>query len=351
MAGWKSQVFRSGLSGLWFSGVARATAPLLGGKGAVLMLHHVSPDTTQAFAPNALLFITPQYLRALVEGFMHEGVDIVTLDEAQRRVSDLGRTRRFVCFTFDDGYRDNLEHALPIFQRYGLPFTVYATSSFVDRSGGPWWSALEHVVRKSKRVRFQFRGSENIYDATDTAAKYRTYAAIASAFFTLTGAEARAHLARLATDHELDLVEFVTRETCDASELKQLQAGGAEIGCHSVSHSVLMCETLDSVRYELEHARTQLEQALGGPVHHLAYPYGKPDHVTGREFSVAAELGFRTATTTRKGALFSAHARHTSAWPRVEVTPNFSSSPHYLQTTLSGLPLLLWNRGRAVVTV
>ncbi|MEY4582244.1 MAG: hypothetical protein RL701_6947 [Pseudomonadota bacterium] len=349
MPGLKTQLFRTGLSALWFSGVARVLSRVTAGKGAILMLHRVQPATNAAFDPNAALSITPEYLEALVQSFRAAHIDIVSLDEAQRRITTSGHTRRFVCFTFDDGYRDNLEHALPVFQRYSAPFTVYVTTSFTLRSFAPWWDVLAAAIAKSERVRWVDSAGERNLDVTTTDAKYRAYDELAAEFFRLPVEQMRAQVARLSAEHELPIAEFAARETCNVSELRALQAGGAEIGCHTVSHPVLRRETPETVRNEMARARETLEAALGSTVRHLAYPYGKPDHVGAREFAIARELGFATATTTRKGALFSAHAQHLQALPRVEVTPSFSSSPRYVQTIVSGLPLWAWNRGRLAV--
>jgi hypothetical protein len=153
----------------------------------------------------------------------------------------------------------------------------------------------------------------------------------------------------LAEDHELALPEFSAREICGYDELRALRAGGAEIGCHSLTHPMFLLASEADVRLELEQSRRALERGLGAPVRHLAYPYGKPDHVGARDLQIAADLGFASATTTRRGALFAVHAQHRHALPRIEVTPTFSDSAAHVQTIVSGLPLLLRNRGRRAI--
>lgn len=352
MAGIKSQLFRSGLSLLWFSGTARAMSPWMAGKGAILMMHRVQPASVHGpFAPNAALSITPEYLDSLLASFRATGIDIIGLDEVVRRLL-AGDARRFVCCTLDDGYRDNLEHAQPVFARHGAPFTVYAASSFVQRTFAPWWTLLEHVVANNPRVRWregEGGRTETWYETADVAAKYRAFEAISRAVFELPVAQVRVQMERLAEDYGPSLAEWAASETCDFDELRALRAGGAEIGCHTVSHALLMRETEAVVRQELSEARAVLEAGLDCPVNHLAYPYGKPDHVGARELRLAKELGFATATTTRKGALWPQHSEHRHALPRVEVTSSFESSPHYLQAILSGLPLLMWNKGKRAI--
>jgi peptidoglycan/xylan/chitin deacetylase (PgdA/CDA1 family) len=315
------------------------------------MMHRVQPAQLHgAFTPNATLSITPEYLESLVSSFRAANIDIVTLDEALERIAAPSPSRRFVCFTFDDGYRDNLEHAMPIFRRHAAPFTIYATSTFVTRDFAPWWYVLEHVIANNSRIRWGRGQDTTSYDTADLTAKYTTFDLLSKRFFSLRQAEVRARLRELAEDHAVSLSEFAAREHCSFDELKELIAGGAEIGCHTVSHALLLHESDATVRSELADARAELEAGLKRPANHLAYPYGKRDHVGARELVIARELGFASAVTTRKGALFAVHAGHQHALPRVEVTPSFASSPRYLHTILQGLPLLAWNRGRLAIT-
>lgn len=72
-------------------------------------------------------------------------LDVVTLDEAADRLAR-GEGKRFVCFTFDDGYRDNFQYAYPMFKARGLPFTLYVPTNYPDGHGALWWLALEQVV-------------------------------------------------------------------------------------------------------------------------------------------------------------------------------------------------------------
>jgi peptidoglycan/xylan/chitin deacetylase (PgdA/CDA1 family) len=349
MAGIQSRLFRLGLSALWYSGAARILEPVTGGAGTILMMHRVLPQSLHgAFAPNVALSITPEYLDALLTRLARDRIDVVSLDEAARRIENGGR--KFVCFTCDDGYLDNLEHALPIFRRHGAAFTIYVTTGFIDRTMPAWWLVVEAAVARQDRVRFWGKGDTTDLATSDLDEKYRAFDAIASSMFALPVRELREAVARLAADNDVDPAAC-GREFCTWDQLRDLQASGvAQIGCHTVNHAVLANETADDARAELAESRATLERRLGAAVRHLAYPYGKAEHAGAREFALAREVGFLTATTTRKANVFAAHRAHLHALPRVEVSPNFSGSTHYLRTFVSGAPLLAWNKGRRVVT-
>jgi peptidoglycan/xylan/chitin deacetylase (PgdA/CDA1 family) len=90
-----------------------------------------------------------------------------------------------------------------------------------------------------------------------------------------------------------------------------------------------------------------LEAALGKRPEHLAYPVGDATSAGPREFRIAAELGFKTATTTRAGVLFKVHRDHLTALPRISVNGEFQQQ-RYMKVLMSGAATALWNRFRRV---
>ena len=79
-------------------------------------------------------------------------VDLVSLDEMHRRLTEGDFRRRFVCLTFDDGYRDVLQWAYPILRKHEVPFALYIATSFPDRIGELWWLGLEAVIARNERI-------------------------------------------------------------------------------------------------------------------------------------------------------------------------------------------------------
>ena len=112
VSGLKKTIIRAGLETLYFSGAHVALRPFFQGVGAILTLHHVRPSRRGAFQPNRLLEVSPGFLdRRDPQVCKRSGLDIVSLDEMYRRLVQRDFKRRFVCITFDDGYRDLLQYA------------------------------------------------------------------------------------------------------------------------------------------------------------------------------------------------------------------------------------------------
>src|SRR6187402_611027 len=155
----RSSIFRAGLEALYFSGAHHLLRPLFAGVGTIFMLHHVRPAHDAAFQPNRHLEITPDFLRATLEHVRALDVDIIALDEMHRRMRERNFARRFACFTFDDGYRDNRDFALPVMAEFGAPFTVYVASDFASGTGRLWWVALERLISRADVIEASIDGA------------------------------------------------------------------------------------------------------------------------------------------------------------------------------------------------
>ena len=142
------------------------------------------------------------------------------------------KTGKVAGITFDDGYLNNLDHALPVLQRHGFSATCYAVSGLAGRTN-QW-------------------------------------------------------------DHAAGIAQV---PLMDAAQMRQWVAGGQEIGSHTHNHINLLETADDTCMDEIELGKSGLEAAIGGPVRHFCYPYGR---FAAKHASMVAELGFATSTTTER---------------------------------------------------
>jgi peptidoglycan/xylan/chitin deacetylase (PgdA/CDA1 family) len=94
-------------------------------------------------------------------------------------------------------------------------------------------------------------------------------------------------------------------------------------------------------------SRAVIEASLGLRPAHLSYPVGDKTSAGPREFRIAAELGFKTAVTTRPGVLFPSHAAHMTALPRISLNGEHQQL-RYVRVLLSGAATAVWNGFRQV---
>lgn len=341
-----SAPLRWALDTMRWTGCNSLLRPFTQGAGIIFTLHHVRPAApNRAFAPNAILDITPEFLDAVITRVIGLGIDIVDLDEAASRLGDPD-AKRFAVFTLDDGYRDNLEVALPIFRRHNAPCTVYVTTGIVDASAVMWWVHLADVIRDNDSVCYRHNGALRRLDTSTVQAKWKAHDELYWLVRGLpTGAQEEV-IADLIDDYGLDPVETCRAVALDDAALLRLAGDPlVDIGAHTVSHRALSKLPRHEVVRELTEATSELERRLDREIRHACYPYGDRSSAGPREFLVARELGFATATTTRKGVLFAEHQHHLHALPRVSLNGDYQRI-RYVDAYLSGAPFALMHRFR-----
>jgi peptidoglycan/xylan/chitin deacetylase (PgdA/CDA1 family) len=345
----RSNAIRAGLEALYVTGAHRLFRPFFAGIGSIFMLHHVRPARAAAFQPNRHLEITPDFLRTTLAYLRAGDVDFVTIDELHRRLSERDFSRRCACFTFDDGYRDNRDFALPIMREFDAPFTVYVASDFARGAGNLWWVALEMVIAKASQIDAVIDGMATRIDTSTLAAKRAAFERLHDWLRALPGRDDLAReIGALCAGHGIDLAA-VCRDLCLSwDELKPFADEPlVGIGAHTMTHCNLAQQSEAIARQEMAESRSRIESALQRPVRHFAYPYGDRLAAGPREFALAKAAGFETAVTTRPGMIFRESADHPTALPRISLNGNFQNE-RILPVLTSGAATAMWNGFRRV---
>lgn len=343
----RNAAIRAGLDGLYVTGAHRLLRPVLGGVGIVFMLHRVRPAMDDAFQPNRHLEITPGFLRTVLRHLRKQNIDIVTMDEVHRRLTTGDFTRRFASFTFDDGYRDNRDHALPVMREFGAPLMVYVASDFAQGTGRLWWVALERAIAATSSIELAIGKEPVRLDTPTPAAKQAAYNQAHDVLRQLpTDDDVQDEVQALCMKYGVD-DRTISRELCMSWDELRAFAGDplVAIGAHTVSHCNLAHEPEEVARQEIRLSKDRIESALQEPVRHFAYPYGDRAAAGPREFATTRAQGFATAVTTRPGMVFPDHAEHLTALPRISLNGNYQSE-RFLSVLTSGAATAMWNRMR-----
>jgi len=349
MKQFRNNVIRAGLGALYVTGAHVLLRPIFSGVGAIFMLHHVRPRREAAFQPNRHLEVTPEFLRAMLSHLRAEGIDIVTMDEVHRRLTERDFSRRFACFTLDDGYRDNRDFALPLMREFDAPLTVYVVSDFAEGTGRLWWIALETVIARASSIEANIGGAAVRLDTSTPQAKQAAFDRLHDWLRALPGEQdKRREIAALCARHGVEETA-ICRELCMSwDELKPFADDPLiNIGAHSITHCNLARQTREIAGQEMAISRERIEAALQRPVVHLAYPYGDKIAAGAREFALARAAGFKTAVTTRPGMIFPESADHLTALPRVSLNGNYQDTRIFPVLT-SGAATAMWNGFRRI---
>ncbi len=261
------------------------------------------------------------------------------------RDSDGGR---FAAFTFDDGYRDNLTVALPVFRAHRVPVCVYVTTGLIDRTAPCWWGALAHLVESRDQVDLAGLGLSETLPTASWPEKRAAFARIEA--WVHDDLESRAESVRQwCRDAGVDERAVLDAAMLTWDELREMARDPlVTIGAHGVTHRRLSRLDDESARRELADGRARIEAELGRPVRHLAYPYGGPAACGAREFRLAAEAATSPPSPPGTATCSTRTPAGVTALPRRRLT----EGPPDLRTARRALTGTQWllRRGPRVVT-
>lgn len=333
-------------------GLAPLALPLFGGLGAILMLHSVTAKPRHPDGFNRHLTVTPTFLDSVISGMAEDGYDFVSIDEAVDRIKSPVRGKRFAAITLDDGYRDNMLEALPVFEKHRTPFTIYIAPAMIDGGVDLWWETVEEAVLSRTRLYLNTAEGRVSLDCLSPAKKAESIVKLRDYLTTdVSEADQQAVTREIARAAGIDVPRLQRNRLLDWDQLRELSTHPlATIGAHTVSHRNLARLSEDEARREVREAVRIIESEIGIAPAHMAYPYGYAGAVGPREVALAREAGFRSAVTTRHGLIRRGHVNHLTALPRISLNGRFQKVAH-VRAMLSGITTPMANAGRILATV
>ncbi|RMG48968.1 MAG: hypothetical protein D6718_00635 [Acidobacteria bacterium] len=267
-------------------------------RALVLRYHSVAPAAEAAGYLDPGLSIPPErfaeHVRLLAERF-----EVIGLDELLNRASTAPRGRPAVVVTFDDGYRDNHDHALPILKAAGLSATFYVTTGPLAHRRGLWISEVWRCVPRLPEGRLELPGIPPLR-VPAAGARRGVRRRLTRELSALGAADRERALAVLAEAAGLARGEGLGTSFMTPEQVLALRDAGMTVGAHTRSHPHLDRLPADRLEEEVAGSRADLEAVLDEPVVHFAYPNpGGGGRNAGRARRAVASAGFRTAVTSR----------------------------------------------------
>ncbi|WP_421404169.1 polysaccharide deacetylase family protein [Agrobacterium fabrum] len=317
----------------------RSAFPSLAGRGVIFTLHHVRPgQAVSAFAPNVQLSVTPQFLEEAIKAALESGLVPVHLHDLPALLADTSEVRSFCAFTLDDGYRNNAEHAAPIFRKYAVPYTIFITPGFVERSRSVWWETAAALTKKVTSFEFDFGAGPERVECATPSQKVEAFARLENFVQESAEDEAVGKIERVARQHGIDPIAIVDELVMDAVELRTLSDDPlVHFGAHTMTH--VNMRKIDAARlaHEIEESTRRVEAYVGKRPQSFSYPYGWVRAVGEREAKAVSDAGFSVAVTTQAGVLGPHSLEKPAQLPRVSLNGRFQKK-RFVKALISGLP-------------
>jgi len=227
---------------------------------------------------------------------------VITIDDLRRACQGRPLPPNPVLITFDDGYRDCHDVALPILQEAGVPATFFIPTAYPEAGRLFWWDRVALLLGRCRRERVEISyPSPVVIDPVH--APEEAFKKVCGAIKRTPNVDVERVMEELERAAGVSLGPEEERRIAadtimDWTQIRALRRAGMDIQSHSHQHSVLNTMTPDEVVRDLSCSRRLLSEALGEEVSTIAYPVGYPLPDAHREAVRAAgfEIGFTNNT-------------------------------------------------------
>ncbi len=334
--------------------VSNLFKPFYSGKGSIVFMHKVvkSKNTTNRLYLNLANEITIDYLERLIHYFKTKNYRFISLDQLYNELLLSKKPKRkFICFTFDDGYRDNISLAYPVFKKHNIPFAIYITNCFPNKTALLWWYFIEDIIIENNTVEITINDKTESFSSQTIEQKEATFYTLRNLFLKANKDQLLNYIQQLEKRYDKTIQAYVERESLSWEEISTLSSDNlVTIGCHTVNHLPLNQLSKEELIKEVKNSKEEIEKQINKKVNHFAYPFGTASEIGMREVNIINELSlFKTATTTRTGNIVNKHKNHLSTLPRIQVLGQWEDF-RVLDLYLSGVIPAIKNKFRKTVT-
>lgn len=251
---------------------------LIKGKGAILNYHRVLPSNK---IDNFLVNIsvsTDNFIHQI--NYLKNNFNIISLDNLLLHLKSKSNEFK-IAITFDDGYRDNLDYAYPILEKFKAPATIYIITKFINNKIIPWWIKLDHFIKNNPKIAGD---KKKIFKFYKNDILLRDQLTIDKKILSIIGKNNKT---------EYNKIFLYEKEIQYLSKQKLIT-----IGSHSHSHYNFSKLTQEQAFSEFKTSKSILEKIIKKRILHFSYPYGDHQNINLKFNNFLKKLGYLSAVTT-----------------------------------------------------
>jgi peptidoglycan/xylan/chitin deacetylase (PgdA/CDA1 family) len=276
---------------------------LAGPRGVLVRYHSIQEDPEQqADTIGAGIIHSTRVFQRHMEILARRFAPMPLQELAQFAANGGSLPRRAVAVTFDDGYRDNLDVAVPILNRFGIPATFYVTVGAIDSGVPPWFCRLRHAFHTTRRDHWVDPVAGVRHSLGSREQKSEAFRAAARSCAAKVGDNQERFVS--VAEQELGVEGLGVRRDLmlDWEQLKKIRQAGHSVGSHSMTHPNVAHVNDEQMAQELVESKRRLEGVLGEAVADFSYPHPCLDPCwNSKTLALTRQAGYKTAVITTAG--------------------------------------------------
>jgi peptidoglycan/xylan/chitin deacetylase (PgdA/CDA1 family) len=271
--------------------------------GLVILAYHRIGSPAGHLLDDGVLSATPEDFEVQLD-YLRRHFDLPSLETVLDAVeTGLPLSGPTALITFDDGYQDNVDCALPILHKRGIQAVFFICPRFVTSRQLPFWDRLAFVFKKAARsfnLERPFAYQVDLDGVSRPTAILRYLSALGDWSGRFDEQQLFEHVEERA-GVETPVESLGKNLFADWNGVRRLMTAGMSIGSHCLTHPALPLLSEDEQRHELTGSKVELEQQLGRAITTVAYPYGQHNDLTRR---LAREAGYRLGFSYPGGRIY-----------------------------------------------
>ena len=232
----------------------------IGDKGYVLMLHRVAEHNSSGIVENENMKISPAFLDSFIAKCKKK-YEIIASDKICEYIKS-GNKKKFLVFTFDDGYKDNFSTALPVFEKYDAPFTIFVASDFPNKKAVMWWYGLEELLQQTEKIVLS-NGKE--YSCKSFDEKNKAFCELRSEILKIEQTQLFGELQKIFSAYQINWHKYCDELCMTWSDVAELVKNPlVTIGAHTAHHYNLHALPSEKdVHSEISEGITEFKKKIG----------------------------------------------------------------------------------------
>jgi peptidoglycan/xylan/chitin deacetylase (PgdA/CDA1 family) len=267
----------------YYCGLVSLVRHLLPRKGAIILFGHRVTEDREGFFGGIPPALFERQIRYLSRSY-----HFVTLSSLVASIySSRPVQPNSIVLTLDDGFGDNYTNAFPILRKYGVPATIFLCVNSIERGELPWIQRLGYILQHAKRESVSLGPPVNCsFSLLTEEDRWKAYRVLEELCKSLSLSDLECLITILSKKCAVDLPldRMLTWE-----QIQEMRQHDIEFGSHTLSHPHMASLPPEQAYKEMAESKQIMEQRLGEPIHHFAFPGGS---YTTELIEMARQIGY-----------------------------------------------------------
>ena len=285
----------------------------------IVMYHRILEDNPRELHDPGLFvraYMFELHIQELLEFF--EPTPLQSVNVGKLRIG------RSFAITFDDGWIDNYEIALPILKKYHVPATVFVSPALIGTESCFWFESLYNLANVAMANDIEGTFIEYFHDLVPSwsppSLSPKHLSTLTTALKDFSGNRLDALVARAYS--RLGIRPSSIRTIMDWNQLSEMGAHGITFGSHGLNHHILHSLTSDLKRKEIFKSLEILQNRGIPTIPLFSYPNG---YWEAESIAMVCEAGYERALTTHLG--YNTSQTHPFLLNRISLHEEISHTP------------------------